>query len=407
MAKKTRDILFLIFFMAIVGYAFWTFFSVSALSNGKLMDEMFFRHGEDHFMDFFNSIRDDREVNGISDYWTVYPPIMSSMFMWIANFIPAKYLSRDPNVHYLIQQSAAAIFAYFVFCLISFTILFVSGNEILKGKSPLEKIIAFIAVALCYPLAYAFERGQVLLLSIALMVYFFAFSESKSPWKRETAYIALGFSAVIKVYPLMFLFVLLRRRDWWGFLKSGIYAILVLMIPFVIYHGAEGFFYWYRNVIGFAITTDAFTGLESLEFPLWALPIAGVAFLILLFSQKRDWETYLMLCGLMYIVSKSRSTYSFCYYIPMVFLLFKEEKDAGSFGAFFISALVLYSFWGFSNGEIIKNYHDLVEVAFKVSVLIAPMQFVTRLVWIDLAKENIWSRDYRRSIFRPRLPILR
>ena len=407
MAKKTRDILFLIFFMAIVGYALSTFFAALALSKGAIFDNMFFRHGEDHFMDFFNSIRDNREVTAMWDHWTVYPPVVAVVFMWLSNFIPEKYLSRDPNVHYLIQYSAAAIALYFIFCLVSFAILIYAGNKLLKGKGALTKVVAFLAVGLCYPLLWSVERGQVLTLSISLMVYFLAFSDSKTPWKRETSYIALALSGVIKVYPLMFILVLVRKRDWWGFLKTCIYSLLVMMVPFIFYRGTAGLIVWLRNLFYFADGRGNFTGLDSLGVPLWALLLAGVALFVLVISQKRDWETYLLTAGLMFIIFKNRVTYSFCYYIPMLFLLLKEEKDGGSYVALFISALVLYIFWKIEDGAPVHRYKEIVEAAFTASVLLTSMQFVTRLVWIDLPKENIWSRDYRRSIFRPRLPTFR
>ena len=55
-------------------------------------EKLFFRSGEDMFMDFFNSVRDAAQFARVyTERRVIYPPLANLLFLIFSRFLPASY----------------------------------------------------------------------------------------------------------------------------------------------------------------------------------------------------------------------------------------------------------------------------------------------------------------------------
>lgn len=115
-----------------------------------------------------------------------------------------------------------------------------------------------------FPFFAAFVVGNVILYAAAAGLVFLALYDSDSRSERVIAALALAFAFAVKISPAVLgvLYFAYWRRHWPYALVSAFAAVLMLLVPFAVYGGVEGFGNWFacaaansaayesRNVIG-------------------------------------------------------------------------------------------------------------------------------------------------------------
>lgn len=364
--KRQRDISFYFWclFWSLYFLAFLTLAIAGPASNKAFYGNMFFLKGADMFMDFLNSLRDNATLATFTDRLTQYPALAALFFHILGYFVPDSSLLTPFSDRYAMLRSAPAMILYVAFLAATAAVLVLAIKRLFRHHSPLMQWTMVIVSFTVYGGYFAVERGNILTLSVVLLVFFFAYYDHENKVLKELALLALSLSIAIKLYPVLFALFLVKKKDFYSLLKAGVYTVLAFFVPFVIYGGAEGLGIMIYQILNFASKqgSQAVFGVSLSSF-LTAAGVSGqftIAFTILAYGgllfalifAKKNYQIALICFLLMIRFPGAAAIYSTFYVLPALLLLLAEKKDKMSL--LYGTALVLMSFiFGFyvGNGE--------------------------------------------------------
>lgn len=134
------------------------------------------------------------------------------------------------------KNSPSFVCSYILYYLINIVIILLIVKKMsgFKGK---ELIYLLITVFCFGPLIYCFGRGNVLITALLFALLFFYMYDSEKRWARELANLCLACSVAIKIYPIILLFFFFKERRFLDFVKTLVYSLILLFIPFLLTKG--------------------------------------------------------------------------------------------------------------------------------------------------------------------------
>ena len=405
---------------------FFAFFGVNliitciyaAATDGELLSRLLFmpHNGvKDHFMDFFNSIRDAGDSD-VYEKGIIYPPLANLIFRFFASFIPTELVETDFASRMSIRdnQTAAVCFVLFIIiCMMSMFAVFRRSFENTEYKS----IAGVIAFALCcsYPAVFCIERGNILLAAFVATAAFVFGYESKSPIIREISYIALAFAAAIKIYPAVYGVLLLSNKKYKPAIRTALYGVILFFVPFFFYDGFASMKQLFDNLTSFSdgksftmgavsisnffyVTGYSGTMLEKITFVLTEILALGSAFVL-----PKKWQKCFMLSYVMLNISSASSYYALMFtLISFSLFLVAERKERSGInylylGIFSVFCVPLPSYGQILGGfaEKIRDYFDIAErFSDQTNLLIAQPLF--QLMFVMLLTEAVYCVVARR-----------
>lgn len=224
--KKIFYILLLICILCIVYYVLEYFL------HGKYFASVFANASYDTFMDFFNSVY-NAKFNPYEDMFSNYPALACLIYKVFFEMIPYEF--REGNGFNLRNIQAAMIpFIIYNAVILWLIQILIREKSILSKKN--ETILSLVLL-LCAPIVFAVERGNLILLSFALTMFFSFFYDCKNKVLREISFIALAIAAAVKIYPAIFGLLLLKRKDIKEIIRLVLYGVGVFIAPFFFYDG--------------------------------------------------------------------------------------------------------------------------------------------------------------------------
>ena len=125
-------------------------------------------------------------------------------FLFLAHSLPAPFADTKVKIFYL--KVSTSLFAFFT--LFSF------------------------------PMIYLIERGNIIVLVLPLLLYFVNEYDSDVKYKRHLAYICLAISVAIKIYPVFFgLLLLKKKKNFKNILLCIFYGAVFFFVPFIFVGG--------------------------------------------------------------------------------------------------------------------------------------------------------------------------
>lgn len=202
--------------------------------------QMFHSNGyTDMFMDFFNSVRDGGSSNVYTERNNIYPPLCVLIFRIISKLIKPNLVSTPFNLRTLLQYDQICILIYFAFaiiCIVGLTRLVEAYVKLKQnGKFKLEASILSYMMIVSFPVMFCIERGNILILSVVLSMFFCFFKDSSTPIVREISYIALAIAAGIKLYPAIFGLTLIIEKKYKEAFRTILYGIIIVVGPIVFF----------------------------------------------------------------------------------------------------------------------------------------------------------------------------
>jgi hypothetical protein len=194
----------------------------------------------DHWNDFFNSVIDSYDEPYTVSH-VIYPGLAVVIFAAIGDLIiPASGISGLEGHQYTLalRDSDVGTWTYLLLASAMMVLLVYLSYSILKergfGKySP----IAAILIVFSFPFLYAFDRGNIILLSMLLTLIFIRWYDSDNKYARWTAYIAIAAAVGIKIYPAFFLILLLRNRRVKDFVLCLVLSLALVFLPIYLTDG--------------------------------------------------------------------------------------------------------------------------------------------------------------------------
>ncbi|MBR1810221.1 MAG: DUF2029 domain-containing protein [Clostridia bacterium] len=224
-------------FIIIAALGVFLSFELAVMTRGRTIQYSLFWNNvySDHFMDFFNTLRDSRDLSWIYQRNVIYPPL-SVLFMYLmTKFLPPELVSLPFNERYTLQRSQGAVVLYFFVATLSILMLAVFIDRYLqKNDVGFERLLIVLFSIVSFPVIYCMERGNLSLLAAALSAYFVFFRNSENKWVRELSYIALAVAAGFKLFPAALGVLLLYEKKFFPAVRTVIYGVLCFILPYLI-----------------------------------------------------------------------------------------------------------------------------------------------------------------------------
>ncbi len=206
-------------------------------TNGNSMKNSLFWNGHysDHFMDFFNTLRDSHDLSFVYVRGTIYPPLSILMMYLFSLFLPQELVHLKFAQRKTLQSSQAGMMLYFFFallCLLCFAwVLEKYMREQRLGRSRFA-VLSFIIIS--FPCIYCLERGNTSLLAMAFCAYFIFFRNSEKPVERELSFVLLALAAGLKLFPATLGILLLYDRRYKAAARTVLYGIASVAVPYLL-----------------------------------------------------------------------------------------------------------------------------------------------------------------------------
>lgn len=338
----------------------------------------FYDRCSDTFMDFFNSIRDAHDGHVYDEQKVIYPALANCYFFILSLFYPKEVVQSSFTERYIMQEQVIsyvlyAIFLIAVICLLIFAL-------IIRNKNKKWGIVLTISVLISMPMLFAVERGNIIILSIVLLICFVSLRDDENKYVREFALISLAIATAIKIYPALFILILLFDKSYKQFFRTCIYILGFILLPFVFYGGADGLYEMANNILSFsgnhsnaqakAYSTSLIFFLKRFNIELKYASIISILldaiYLFLMIIARKKWQKTYMIILIILNLSGSQIKYNALYFfVPLVMIFL--EKDNNIFDYF---SILLFAFLLFPNPFYIKNINTVSNLLWDNSVYI-------------------------------------
>lgn len=290
--------------------------------------------GDDRFMDFFNSIRDARDGRVYDQRGVIYPAFINCFFWGVSVCLP--FLDEGwgvPEMH----ASAASHIAYIAFIALCVLFYWIILSKAFPQQKKM-KLLLFSATFLSMPMLWALERGNVLIASVLCVISFILLKDHENKKIRELGFVLLAVATAIKIYPALFILLLLFEKRYKELIRTAIYIFVLLILPFVFYDGYTGLAYVAKSIFRFvdfhnikesqAYATSLAEYLKRFQItlPSAAILLTYVFYVILLIFSKKTYAKCLMITLIILNMSGSQIIYNSLYLLIPIMALFKEKE---------------------------------------------------------------------------------
>jgi len=389
------------------------------IGNGQYTD-IFFRNSRDFFMDFFNSIRDASNVEGVYvDRHVIYPPMANLIFLFLSRFTPDVYNSTEFGARYEWVRYSAPFMLVVVTVMLFAVILYSLVKHRLSEKNSVGAAAFALFALVNVPVLYMVERGNMLMFCvIALMIYAFSYNSENKVF-REIGLLALAFAFSLKLYPVVFGWLLIADKRFKEAARCAIYGILMLILPSFAFGGFAAFKQILINITSFSSGSgndilSYVLGYFNVEYRygdfalIFDLITKGTILLLCLcfavspFVTKKKWKTYTV--GLLTILSvpSLTSTYVWSFMIIPLTLLCADKEKSKSRWVYFAFMVVPFMFLPFrihAALSISQLSFYVCLVAFSIVVIVDTIRD-----FIATVKENkqngITAGQYFKNLFK-------
>jgi hypothetical protein len=325
--------------------------------NGLINDphgiqlNIFFVKMDDFFADFFNNLR---YISDKNPYFNTINGYGEKIYFPLAYLILYPFSCLDSYSTMSLNEiwsSKIAIFSCLIFTIVSLAVLFVPLSS-LYGKNKYKLYVLLILFFSGITL-FSIERGNTIIITAGCVVNFLVLY--KSPFKsyRIIALLFLSIAAVLKVYPIIFGFLLLKDKNYRAIFFCVLVTLILIFLPFVFFE--HGFSNVQKLISNIQLNTNNYGperiyqrfGLPNLiyivsrvinlpnnimQFILALSQIFVVVFslisIILVFFVKERWKEIALLVFVLIQFPVNSGFYCGLYFFPVIVLfLIKNESQ--------------------------------------------------------------------------------
>jgi len=326
---------------------------------------------DDTGMDFYNSLIYVSDRVPYTRYQTLYPPLANLCLWFLTRTVPVDYavhwgLSTPEVIANRYTRYDPRLFQCMTMLFIAFIIISaLSIYTMVLGLEKSRKRACLMGVSLLtsFGMIYAYERGNIIIIAIALTCFFVFWRNDDNKYIRELSYIALAIAAGLKLYPALFGVLLIRDKKIKEAVRTIIYGLAAFILPFFFFEGIEAMKIFFDVLFSFdsgaaqayKLTTivkklvelalgrfmdvTAFTDLMGSS----AAGILGVAVVALLLvialfcKQEKDAYAAIFLATLFI---QSPVDYALLFSLPCLIVVFKEKNIKDNIWYFVLISLV-------------------------------------------------------------------
>lgn len=314
---------------------------MGVLSNGVTVSNLLFNK-DDVFMDFFNSVV-DCSGDAYGESGVIYPPLVVLFYKFCSMFFNIDSMKASE-----VRETSLGMIIFVCFTIVSYILFAKLIYKYKNGSFANKSLFAFFTL-FSFPMIYLIERGNIIVLVLPLLLYFVNEYDSDVKYKRHLAYICLAISVAIKIYPVFFgLLLLKKKKNFKNILLCIFYGAVFFFIPFIFVGGFSQLGVLIHNILytssmfgskgfGFKVSiSNTFSLFGHVFNHVRLFETAGTMFLIItvlaglfliLFNKwNEDWKIYAVISLIIILVPGFSYIYSVAYMIiPLLFFLNKKE----------------------------------------------------------------------------------
>ena len=299
----------------------------------------------DMFMDFFNSVR-DASHNGGYEKNVIYPPLANLIYVAIGKMFKSELVAGEFKERFELRNSdPIALLVYFVSIMLCvFAVYLIIDRYLLHRGFKAAPAALALTSALSFPMLYAIQRGNIIILAIPLTMFFVFFRNHDRKLVRELSYIALALAAGLKIYPAVFGILLITDKKYKEAIRLVIYGIIAFAVPIFAFGGPELLWRLVTNIFHFNSSRSeavnayrkgySFQELLSVYVPkglartcgtvvFWCLELMAA---LMVFILPKDWQKMTALCYLVFNIRSLSSMYALAFFL-VPFAMFLTEKS--------------------------------------------------------------------------------
>jgi hypothetical protein len=327
-------------------------FAVGLLMNPLGTQRHIFVTGLDAmFSDFLNVIR---WISERDPYFCMKGPISDKPYFPLIYMIlyPFSQLDNFSTILWRdIFNSRMAVMSCFAFTGFSAYLLLVAVSQMMKKYS--VPFVMSICLCLSNTFIFSVERANVIILSAACVVFFICYYDSEDKHKRIWAAVSLALAVTLKVYPVLFGFLYLAKKQYRELFFCALTALLLVFLPYFFFKGGLAsvpqnisnmlgnsvqYGVTVKNIPRFGLPSLLYCYPEALPFPektgltlLSAVKIVNTTLCIvaIIFSclTKNKWSKISLLTLAFLFLPTHSGLYCGLYMFPMIILFFPTMRE--------------------------------------------------------------------------------
>jgi len=386
------------------------------LTGGSAYNGLLSSDTSDIFMDHFNSVRRSA-INPYAayPYDVLYPPLImlfyGTLYHYLIPYVDPALTGRPLSL--ALRNSQLGMTSYFLIIAFTFIVLHIIYRKILK-RTDLVAELLFLFIALSYPLLFAVDRGNSIILAVVFSILFLMGYRSENKFIRYASYIALGIAAGIKLYPAILGLLILREKRYKEMAICVTVVFALIAAPFLITGGnvivlfetimrhvervtpssiqviqniRTMSFYLFRDHLGISTgTTETISLIILLVFTL-------LSFVVVIFAKNlKTWKIIALLSCNLAVGFGATATYMLIYIMIPVFFFLAAEKEMTKSNCFYLIffVLVLAFFPAFSptfTKYLIGSIKTIFVIIIAIAILFEGLRDIYR-TWRDRKRES-------------------
>lgn len=342
--------------------------ALCVLTLGKSLEIMLFWDRNDCFMDYFNSIYHSLN-NPYFEQKIIYPALVTSLYNIMGFLLETIHGSFLTAVE--IRESVAGIMSYILVTFIALLSLYWALHKS-KEASLKETTIFYILTLVSFPMLFTIDRGNSILIAVIFSLIFIMGHNSQNKKIRYLSYLFLGLAAGIKIYPLIFGLLVLRKfiqskktEDLKELIMCILIGAIVFLVPFALFKGS--FTALINNTSGFLGASDApwlvdisniiqatsllfgynnYLALANVGNLVSFIFLAFISLYVLFYKDAEKWEIICMLSGAMVLSTGIGVQYVLLYMVIPAWYFINSNPASNSKNVIFaiLLALILMPF---------------------------------------------------------------
>lgn len=334
-------------FIILMSVAAFVFLIIGLLTGGKTIWGMLYPG--DVFMDYYNSVMYSLDDPYGQQYKVIYPPFATA-FYWLIGKITVPFIDptvegfgtfTDEPLSFVLRSSDVGLMSYLIVAVLTLFLLRTMIDANIQDKAGVwrARIIAALLLA-STPFLYALQRGNCIILAVALILVFLYGYRSENRMLQLLSIVSLGCAAGLKLYPALFAMLLIRDRRWGDTLICAVIGAIITVGPILITGGDIGS--WIGNMFSYSNSSSGGEGIVNLQDIVYNLIPAGAArgiisilviaaftiasIVIVIFDKDMAyWKLMMLLAGNLMLGPGIGSFYMTTYLlIPLVYFLKSE-----------------------------------------------------------------------------------
>ncbi|MBQ9880111.1 MAG: DUF2029 domain-containing protein [Clostridia bacterium] len=369
---------------------------------------------KDHFMDFFNSMRDAGTRDVYVERGVIYPPLANLLFFIASKVVSPEVISTPFRYRHIMSVDQMSMMLYVFYAAAMLLCMYELVRHYLATRDQKRYAVIFaMCMLICYPTMYCLERGNITMLSMILSMVFLFCRNSKNNAVRELSYVCLALAAGIKIYPALYGILLLFEKKYKDAARLVLYGVICFFLPFAFYGGVSGALQLVENIrtftavikSGFVIDSVSVENLcynFGLENPMIGKGIFALTELLAVgstFLLKKQWQKVTMLT---YVILNIQSTSSYYAMVFMIipFVLFLVENKGKKLVAvdwiywfcfsFFITQIpTLYHFVG--TDVMFNFFYNVMGTMYSEKINQFVSLYLFQMLFLLLLLEAFWA----------------